>query len=94
MLTAYDGTDDGALDRRLAVREQHIALAKKLVAEGHMVFAAAILDEHDKMIGSMLVLDYPTRAELDAWLAVEPYVVSGVWENIEVKPVRVAPRPS
>ncbi|MFF3359100.1 YciI family protein [Streptomyces sp. NPDC002917] len=91
MLIAYDGTDDGALDRRLAVREQHIALGDKLIAEGHMHFGTAILDSDDKMIGSMLVLEYSTRAELDAWLAIEPYAVSDVWQTIEVKPVRVGP---
>jgi uncharacterized protein YciI len=91
MLIAYDGTDEGALDRRLSVREQHLALGDKLAAEGHMLFATAILDENDKMIGSMLVLEYPSRAELDAWLAIEPYAVSDVWQQITISPVRVGP---
>lgn len=68
MLIAYDGTDEGALDRRLAAREAHIALGDELVAEGHMLFGTAILDDKDRMIGSMIVLEYPSRAELDAWL--------------------------
>ncbi|MGW1162855.1 YciI family protein [Streptomyces sp. NPDC002513] len=91
MLIAYDGTDEGALDRRMAVREAHIALGDKLVAEGHMLFGTAILDGQDRMIGSMIVLEYPSRAELDAWLEIEPYVVGDVWRTIEVKPVRVGP---
>ncbi|MGW5236075.1 YciI family protein [Streptomyces nodosus] len=91
LLIGYDGTGDGALDRRLAAREAHVALGDKLVAEGHMLFGTAILDEQDRMIGSMLVLEYPSRAELDAWLEIEPYVVQNVWETIEVKPVRVGP---
>ena len=91
MLIAYDGTDDGALDRRLAVRERHIELGDKLVAEGHQLFGTAILDDDGKMIGSMLVLDYPSRAELDEWLAIEPYATSDVWQRIEILPVRVGP---
>lgn len=91
MLIAYDGTDEGALDRRLAAREAHIALGDELVAEGHMLFGTAILDDKDRMIGSMIVLEYPSRAELDAWLEIEPYVVGDVWRTIEVKPVRVGP---
>ncbi len=91
MLIAYDGTDDGALDRRLAVRAQHIALGDRLVAEGRQLFGTAILDDAGTMIGSMLVLDYPSRAALDEWLAIEPYVTGDVWRSIEIRPVRVGP---
>ncbi|WP_327419465.1 YciI family protein [Streptomyces sp. NBC_01233] len=91
MLIGRDGTDEGALSRRLAVRDAHIALGDKLVAEGRMLFGTALLGEDGNMIGSMLVLDYPSRAELDQWLAVEPYATSGVWEEITISPVRVGP---
>lgn len=90
MVTGYDGTDPGALDRRLAVRERHLELAARLAAEGRMLHGAAILDDDGKMIGSVLVLDYPSRAELEEqWLAVEPYAVSDVWRRIDIVPVRV-----
>lgn len=91
MLLAYDGKDAHALSRRLAVREQHLTLADRLAAEGTMLFATAILDTDDKMIGSMLVLEFPSRAELDAWLEIEPYVTGNVWEEIEILPVTVGP---
>ncbi|MEV7520957.1 YciI family protein [Streptomyces sp. NPDC091371] len=91
MLIGRDGTDEGALGRRLAVRDAHIALGDKLVAEGRMLFGTALLGDDGNMIGSMLILDYPSRAELDDWLAVEPYATSGVWEEITITPVRVGP---
>ncbi|MBV9730245.1 MAG: hypothetical protein JO309_12745, partial [Pseudonocardiales bacterium] len=78
MLLGYDGKDDDALDRRLAVREQHLACGDRLIAEGKMLFATAILDDDNKMIGSMLVLEFRSRAELDAWLEIEPYVTGDV----------------
>lgn len=90
LLTAHDGTDEGALDRRLAARAAHLARGDRLVADGHLLFATVILDEQDRMVGSMMVLDYPSRAELDAWLETEPYVVQDVWRTIEVRPARVA----
>ncbi len=89
MLLGHDGEDDGALDRRLAVRERHLALGDRLAAEGTLLFAAAILDANDTMIGSMLILEFPSRAELDAWLEVEPYATGDVWREIEISPVRV-----
>ena len=91
MLLAYDGTDADALARRLAVREQHIALGDKLVAEGKALFGTAILDENGNMIGSMYILDYDSRAELDKWLEIEPYVTGDVWRDIQIRPVRVGP---
>ncbi len=91
MLLGYDGTDPDALNRRMAAREAHIALGDKLVAEGHMLYGTAILDDNDKMIGSMLILNYPSRTDLDAWLEIEPYVTGDVWCEIKIVPVRVGP---
>jgi uncharacterized protein len=91
MLLGYDGKDDDALGRRLAARDQHLALGDQLVAEGKLLFATAILDADEKMIGSMLVLEFPSPAELDAWLATEPYVTGDVWRTIEILPAKVSP---
>lgn len=89
MLTGYDGTDEGALCRRLAARERHLELGMQLVEAGQLLYGAAILDDTGQMIGSVLILDYPSRTELEAWLAIEPYVTGGVWRRIEITPVRV-----
>lgn len=91
LLVAYDGSDELALERRMRVREDHIRLGDEMVAAGSMLFGTAILDDGGQMIGSMLVLDFPSRAELDAWLEVEPYVVGDVWRRIEVQACRVGP---
>jgi uncharacterized protein YciI len=42
------------------------------------------------MVGSAVIADFPSRAELDAWLAADPYVTQGVWQRVEVKPYRLA----
>jgi uncharacterized protein YciI len=91
LLIAYDGTDDQALERRLLARDKHIALGDQMVASGNMLYGTAILDDQDKMIGSMLVLDFPSRAGLDKWLAIEPYVVGDVWKDIDIRACRVGP---
>ncbi|MDP4091540.1 MAG: YciI family protein [Bacillota bacterium] len=91
IVTAYDGKDEGALERRMAVRSQHMELVEKMLKEGRDLCGAAILDDDGKMIGSMLVVDFPTREGLDEWLKIEPYVVGKVWEQIEIKPCKVAP---
>ena len=45
MIIAYDGQDEGALNRRLAVRDSHIAGAIALKNAGNLIAGGAILDE-------------------------------------------------
>jgi len=91
IVTGYDGTDEKALERRLAVRDEHLELATSMKKEEKFLYAAAILDENEKMIGSIMIVDFPTREDLDQWLKVEPYVKGDVWKKIEVKSCKVPP---
>ena len=90
LLTAYDGKDDGALDRRMSVREAHINGANQLKEAGHLIAGGAILDEAEQMIGSTMFVEFDSKAELDQWLASDPYVTGNVWQDISVLPIRLA----
>jgi uncharacterized protein len=90
-IIAYDGQDKEAEQRRLAVREEHMALIRSLRAEGHMIHGGALLDENGRMIGSIIISDFPTREACDAWLRQDPYVTARVWQDITVVPFRTAP---
>lgn len=92
LLTAYDGTDEGALGRRMAARADHLAGIEKLKAQGHFLAGGAIVNDEGKMIGSACMLEFPTRADLDAWLATDPYVIGKVWLDISVQEMRLVPR--
>ena len=85
IVKAYDG--EGMLENRLAVRPRHLDGMAKLGA--HVICAGGLLDEEGKMKGSALILDFPSRAELDAYLAEEPYVQEHVWDKIEVDRMNV-----
>jgi uncharacterized protein YciI len=91
IVTGYDGNDEKAMERRLAVREEHLKSVERRFKAGEHLYGMAILDDDGKMIGSVMVVDYPSREELDNWLKVEPYVVGNVWQKIDIKPCRVAP---
>jgi uncharacterized protein YciI len=91
LVIAYDGTDDGAPERRKRAREAHLKLGDELKASGNLLMAAAILDDQGNMIGSTLITEFKSRAELDAWLRREPYVTGEVWKNIDIRPCRVGP---
>jgi uncharacterized protein YciI len=90
MVIAYDGTDEQALERRLASRGIHLELAKEMFARKRWLYAAGILDDDGKMIGSMIVCDFPSRAALeDEWLNQEPYVIGNVWQRVEIHRAQV-----
>ena len=92
IVSGYDGTDDKALDRRMAARESHLAMAENMYEKGRWLYAAAILDETGKMVGSMIVCDFDSREALEAeWLDKEAYVIGKVWERIEITRAQVAP---
>jgi uncharacterized protein YciI len=92
LVLAYDGTDEGALARRMAAREAHLAGVRPMGEDGRMLIGGAILDDAGRMIGSMTVVNLPDRAAVDAWLADDPYVKGGVWQRIEVVPFRTGVR--
>jgi uncharacterized protein YciI len=59
---------------------------------GSLLFAAAILDDSEKMVGSTLICEFPSRAELDQWLKEEPYIKGDVWRDVEIKQCKVGPK--
>jgi uncharacterized protein YciI len=92
VLIGRDGTDKGALARRMAHREAHLKLGEELKARGELLYAAAILDQaQEKMIGSILVMNFPSKVEMGRYLEREPYVKGDVWHEIEVQYCRVGP---
>ncbi len=85
MIKALDG--DGKLAKRMEVRPRHLEGMEKL--RSNIICAGGLLDDEGKMKGSVLILDFPSRAELDSYLAAEPYVVEHVWESVEVEAMNV-----
>jgi uncharacterized protein len=92
LVRLYDGTDPEAPSRRQAARSAHFARLPEVVARGTLISGGAILDEKGAMIASYLLAECESRAELDSFLAEDPYTQGGVWQRVEVHPVRVAIR--
>ena len=90
ILIAYDGTDAGALERRMNVREDHLQKIGIMKKNNQFISGGAILNDEGIMIGSMIVYEFPDRQALDKKLLEEPYFTEGVWEKIEVHLFRLA----
>jgi uncharacterized protein YciI len=92
IVTGYDGEDEDALDRRMAAREGHLAMAQKMADSGNWLFAAAMLDQNKKMVGSTIVCEFDSKEALKKeWLDKEPYVVGDVWKKITITQAAVPP---
>jgi len=92
IVSGYDGQYEGSMDRRMAAREAHLAMAKQMVENKKWLYAAAMLNEEDKMTGSMIICEFDSRQAMEReWLDQEPYVLGKVWEKIEITRAQVPP---
>jgi uncharacterized protein YciI len=90
LITGYDYTDAGALQRRMNVRPHHLDVAKVLKEKTNFIIGGAILNDDGKMIGSIMIMQFETEEELEAWKQSEPYITQKIWESVDIKPFKVA----
>ncbi len=97
MLYAIVGEDrPDALPRRLAARPAHVARLEQLRTEGRLVLAGPFpaIDAPDPgpagFAGSLIVAEFGSLAEAEAWAAADPYVAADVYAAVRVRPFRKA----
>ena len=70
----------GTAELRVQIRPEHRAYLAKLA--NRMAFAGPLTSEDGKTtVGSLLAIDFPSRADVDAWLKDEPFTKAGVYEK-------------
>lgn len=85
IITAHDG--ENMLEKRMEVRAAHLENLSGI--NGRVLCAGGLLDEKGQMKGSVLVMEFSSRAELEAYLDSEPYIKAGVWEKVGVEQMNV-----
>ena len=65
LVTAQDGTDEGALERRMNARPRHLENIKKVKEKGSVLCAGGITGPEGHVRGSFLVMEFETRTLLD-----------------------------
>jgi hypothetical protein len=95
MLYALIGDDaPGMLEKRMAVRPEHLARLKQLQDEGRLVLAGPCpaIDSPDPgpagFAGSLIVAEFASLAEAQRWLSDDPYVREGVFAHTLVRPFK------
>lgn len=95
MWYAIEGHDaPDALPRRQQARPAHLARLEALRDAGRLLLAGpfpAIASEDPGpagFTGSLIIAEFASQADAEAWAGADPYVAAGVYAEVEVKPFR------
>lgn len=89
---AYDVAN--SLPLRAQAREGHIQRLKQMQTEGRLIMAGPnpAIDSNEPgeagFSGSLIVAEFASLQEAQAWANDDPYVAAGVYEKVEVKPFK------
>jgi uncharacterized protein YciI len=84
----------GSLSKRLEVRPRHLARLEALRDAGRLLLAGpcpAVDSEtpgEAGFTGSIIIAEFPSLADAEAWARLEPYVEAGVHARVTVKPFK------
>ena len=90
----YSEDVENSLARRMSVREDHLARLKTLQAQGRLLIAGpcpAIDSENPGdagFTGSLVVAEFTSLVDAQAWADEDPYIAAGVYKNVTVKPYK------
>ena len=95
MLYSIVGTDNAnSLEARLAVRDEHVARLKDLLAQGRLIIAGPnpAIDSDDPgeagFSGSIIVAEFDSLQAAQDWADEDPYIKSGAYASVMVKPFK------
>ena len=84
-----------SLPLRAQAREAHIARLKSLVSEGRLLIAGphpaidAEVPGEAGFTGSLVVAEFDSLDEAQAWADADPYLESGAYSRVTVKPFKL-----
>ncbi len=85
---------DNSLPLRANARTAHLARLQELVSEGRVLVAGPhpAVDSREPgaagFNGSLVVAEFPSLEDAEAWAEGDPYVEAGVYKNVSVKPFK------
>lgn len=95
MLYSIVGQDvANSLADRLAARPAHLERLQALRDQGRLVLAGPnpAIDSNDPgeagFTGSVVVAEFASLEEAQAWADADPYVAAGVYASVEIKPFK------
>jgi uncharacterized protein YciI len=87
MLSAQDVPN--SLEKRLAVRPDHLARLAELDKAGRLVLAGPHPNhEGEGFTGSLIVAEFDDLQAAEAWAQADPYQLTGVYQSMLIKPFK------
>lgn len=90
----YSEDIENSLPLRVEARPAHLARLTELQNQGRLVIAGPCpaIDSEDPgqagFTGSMVVAEFNSLADAQAWADQDPYVAAGVYQKVSVKPYK------
>jgi uncharacterized protein len=87
MLFAIHALDrTGALQTRLTDYDAHKAFLSDTSSFGVKIVMPGplVADDGQTMIGSLFLVDAPSRAEVEAFNRADPFAAAGIWEKVSI----------
>ena len=95
MLYAIISQDvENSLDKRLSVRPDHIGRLEDLKKQGRLILAGPhpAIDNIEPgpagFSGSLVVAEFSSLEDAQAWADDDPYIKAGVYDSVTVKPFK------
>ena len=88
LVIAKDARDREARERRQQARPEHLAALEPLVEAGTVRLAGAMLDDDDKPVGSLLLVEADDVESVRELLRNDAYTRNRVWTSFEIHPFR------
>ncbi len=86
---AWDRPGPEGVALRDNLRPAHTESITARFHASEVILGAGFYDDSGVVRGSLVVLELPSRADVDAYLASEPFNTGGLWESIEVRELRL-----
>ncbi|SDI05049.1 YciI family protein [Nitrosomonas sp. Nm132] len=83
-----------SLEKRMIARPAHLERIKALQSEGRLILAGPYpaIDNPDPgpagFSGSLIVAEFASLEAAQSWAEADPYVISGVFSKVTVKPFK------
>ncbi|MBL4830622.1 MAG: YciI family protein [Aliivibrio sp.] len=85
---------ENSLEKRMSVREHHLARLNELKDQGRLLVAGPMpaIDSENPgeagFTGSTVIAEFNSLQDAQTWADADPYIAAGVYANVTVKPFK------
>lgn len=74
----------GMVEARMSLRPEHVAYV--MAVKDRITISGPLLSDDGKQIGSLLVMDWPSKADAEKWVDEDPWGKAGIYATRQIYP--------